>query len=272
MADPTAPPPGPALPPELDPRRPVRSPRLSRVRPSPGARAHRPATLPGSTSPGSTSNPRRWPRAARALAVLLALAAIAGIGLGLLVAQLAPSASKGSKARPTPGISAAPAPAKTAGPAASAPTSPLPGAPLPLAAVSIVDRVGDEGARPAQAALAHDGDEQTAWITQRYATSDFGGLKPGAGLLVDLGRPTALSAVKLRMTAAGAAVDLRTAESPGVDPATAPVVVAAPTTGTDVTLAPPRTAVSRYWVVWLTRLPADGPGFRVGVAEMTFTS
>jgi hypothetical protein len=272
MADSSNSPPSPALPPELDPRRPVRSPRRSR--PGRAPRVSDGSWPAKSARPVSTSD-RRWSRAARAVVVLLGLAAVAGVGLGLLVAQLAPAGSKGSKPRTTPGVSTAAAPSKSpaAVPSASAaPAAASPGAALPLAAVTIVDRKGDEGSRPGQAALTHDGDAQTAWTTQRYVTSDFGGLKPGAGLLVDLGRPSAVGAVQVRLTAAGAAVDLRTADDPSIDPATAPVVAATPAAGTDVTLTPPRAAVARYWVVWLTRLPPDGPGFRVGVTEITFTS
>jgi hypothetical protein len=41
-------------------------------------------------------------------------------------------------------------------------------------------------------------------------------------------------------------------------------------TGT-VALTPTGGAFSaRYWLLWLTRLPSDGSGFRAGVAEITF--
>ena len=38
----------------------------------------------------------------------------------------------------------------------------------------------------------------------------------------------------------------------------------------DVTLRPATAVTARYWVVWLTRLPAAGTNFQGGVAEMTF--
>ena len=38
----------------------------------------------------------------------------------------------------------------------------------------------------------------------------------------------------------------------------------------DITLRLDATTTARYWVVWLTRLPATSTGFQGGVAELTF--
>src|SRR5262249_12126789 len=46
-----------------------------------------------------------------------------------------------------------------------------------------------------KAGLAIDGDPTTAWSTQWYATPKLGGLKPGTGLILDMGRSVRLSQV-----------------------------------------------------------------------------
>src|SRR4029453_3484798 len=55
-----------------------------------------------------------------------------------------------------------------------------------------------------------DGDTKTKWRTQRYVgAANFGNLeKKGLGVLVDLGKETAVSAVQLDLGAAGADVQL----------------------------------------------------------------
>jgi hypothetical protein len=61
---------------------------------------------------------------------------------------------------------------------------------------------------------AVDGDAATVWRTERYRSAAFGGLKPGVGLLVDLGAPTPVSSVELT-TLPGTTVELRAATARG---------------------------------------------------------
>jgi hypothetical protein len=213
----------------------------------------------------------------RAAVGLIVFAAVAGVAVGLLIALLAPGGITKPRPRSTPGVAAprAPSPAAPGSPSPSPSASasvPAAGSVLPIAAVTIVDRKGDEAGRQASAPLSHDGDPQTAWTTQSYATSDFGGLKAGVGLLIDLGQRSAVGTVRARLTAAGAAVDLRAADDPTADPESLPVLTAAPAAGTDVLLTPPRGTMARYVLLWLTKLPADGSGYGVGVAELGLTS
>jgi putative peptidoglycan lipid II flippase len=65
---------------------------------------------------------------------------------------------------------------------------------------------------PQSAGAAIDGDPATAWSTDTYFDADpFPKFKPGVGLLVQLGRPAALSAVTVDLTATGTMIQLRTA-------------------------------------------------------------
>ncbi|HEX2419528.1 MAG TPA: protein kinase family protein, partial [Micromonosporaceae bacterium] len=52
-------------------------------------------------------------------------------------------------------------------------------------------------------AKAVDGDDASGWPTQEYTSPDFGNLKPGMGLLINLGEPQKLSAVNLKLSAPG---------------------------------------------------------------------
>ncbi len=64
--------------------------------------------------------------------------------------------------------------------------------------------------------LAVDGKEDTGWRTEGYTTSNFGGLKPGMGILINLGAPTKVGAVKVVVSHAGASMELRSgAGDPG---------------------------------------------------------
>jgi hypothetical protein len=66
----------------------------------------------------------------------------------------------------------------------------------------------------------------------------------------------------------GTTVELRAADAPGAAVADLPVVGAATAPGEVVRIEAGRTA--RYWLVVLTRLPAERGGFRGGVSEMLF--
>ena len=163
--------------------------------------------------------------------------------------------------------------------------SPSPGAPppavLPISAVHDFDPEGDGQENPDETPLAHDGDASTAWETVLYARrADFGGLKQGVGLLVDLGQVRRVTGVTVLMTKPGADLELRTADRSASQVGDYSVVATARNAGAHpaagqppgtVQLTPTGGAVSsRYWLLWLTRLPREGSGFRVGIAEISF--
>ena len=100
----------------------------------------------------------------------------------------------------------------------------------------------------------------------------FGGLKPGVGLLIDLGKPTLVQSVKVGLTVPGADVELRAAGAPGRTAADYTVVARAPGAKQVAVLKPSTATPSRFWLVWITKLPkAEDGRFREGVAELVFT-
>ena len=124
-----------------------------------------------------------------------------------------------------------------------------------------------------EAPLAMDGNLDTAWHTQTFASAPLGNMKPGVGLLIDLGQPQQVGSVRLSLLGNGTAVALL--ESDGPQPPTIDtsmrLVATAPHAGADVTLRPAQPVTARFWLVWITQLPPgnDG-GFHGGIAEMTF--
>lgn len=71
---------------------------------------------------------------------------------------------------------------------------------LPIEAIDDFDPQGDEAENPDSANLAIDGDPETGWRTTTYFNRpEFGGLKDGVGLVVDLGAAREVSQVRLTL-------------------------------------------------------------------------
>lgn len=178
---------------------------------------------------------RRGPRAGT-VAVSLLLAVLLGVGVGALVAQ------RGGEE---------PGPAATGEPSAEADT-------LEPAAVSSFDPVGGTGFRD-------QGDG--TWSTQTYNSADWGGLKEGAGLLLDLGEPAEVTTVTLESATPGLPVALLGADEPPTDSVEGLAQGGTATTGEGATELGGEDAGShRYWLVWVDELaPRDG-GFGAEVS------
>ena len=116
--------------------------------------------------------------------------------------------------------------------------------------------------------LAIDGNLATAWHTDQYATARFGNLYPGMGLLLDMGRPTTITAAWVTLGSAhGATFQLRAGATPAL--ADLPPVAQAASTGGVVHLRLPRPAHGRYVLIWFTSLPPDPAGtFQASVYDV----
>ena len=85
---------------------------------------------------------------------------------------------------------------------------------LPLASVTDFDpSPGDGVENPTEVGLSHDGNPNTAWSTEQYFGTQWGGIKSGVGLKVDLGKPVAVSRVRLLFKESGVSVELRYADA-----------------------------------------------------------
>ena len=66
----------------------------------------------------------------------------------------------------------------------------------PVSATAFGPLGESDGDNPELARLAIDGSPATAWHTQWYATAAFGNLKPGTGLLLDMGRTVTITSAQ----------------------------------------------------------------------------
>ena len=130
----------------------------------------------------------------------------------------------------------------------------------PVSAVSF-DPYGDGQSENNQLAyLAIDGNPATAWNTEWYASGSFGNLKPGTGLLLDMGRTVTISTVRIllgRLPGADFQVRVGAVASSLTD---LHPVAHAFDAGGQVSLHLTRPARGRYLLIWFTQLPPDTSG------------
>ena len=162
-----------------------------------------------------------------------------------------------------------PQPQKAAAPVASA---------VQIAKADDFDPKADGGSgaeNPKQAKLAIDGDPATTWTTERYRKlAALGGLKPGVGLVLDLGKERTLTQLTLELEGGGTDLEVRVPKDPGEDSPMKSneqwtVVAATRDAAGRAQLDLPGSPKSRYWLVYLTSLPGVEDGyFRGGIAEI----
>lgn len=168
--------------------------------------------------------------------VSLLVAAVVGVGTGAVIGQRGPGDAT----------------------AATEATTEPPTTQIEAASVESFDPVGGSGFR-------NEGDG--TWSTQTYATAEFGALKEGVGLLVDLGEARDVSTVTLENATAGLSIELLAGDEPpagGVEGLTA---ADSATTGEGETvLSGAEGGSHRYWMVWVTELAPSGDGFAAEVS------
>ncbi|MDP9408058.1 MAG: hypothetical protein M3P95_09360, partial [Actinomycetota bacterium] len=173
-------------------------------------------------------------RRPRRLAVL-ALGLVAAAGVGVLAGRLLP-----------PVAEEAPLVASGSGDA------------VVEATWSSVDPVGGSGFRQVDA---------RTWRTQSYRTAEFGNLKPGVGLVADLGSAREVHAVTVDVAPVGVVVELRAGDAPSQDPADYTVVTEAVEAAGPTTLDASGGGSQRYWLVWVSELGPREGGFVAELAE-----
>jgi len=126
-----------------------------------------------------------------------------------------------------------------------------------------------DGDNPQNAALAIAANPATPWYSQWYATPEFGELKNGTGLLLDMGHPVTVSSVQVSLVSgSGATIQLRAGSSP--DQADLRPVASASNAGGAVPFHLSTPAHARYLLVWFTKLPPDNAGtYQARVYQIT---
>jgi hypothetical protein len=169
---------------------------------------------------------------------------------------------------------------------ASPPANPNSGKPIPLTSsmIRIVDPPQGDRTEFAGFEKIVDGNEQTGWTTDEYKSANFGGLKPGMGILINLGAPTKVGLVRVVVNQQGASVALRTGTSDPGNTSAGDKQIAdsytpvgnGPADDKGVVMVftvPEAQQTVQYLLVWITKLPANAEGqFVLSVNEITVLS
>ena len=94
---------------------------------------------------------------------------------------------------------------------------PAPGTPVDIAAAHSFDPLGDGDENEDTASLAVDGRADTAWATSRYNTRDFGNLKDGVGLYVQVASSGPLRRLDVQSASRNWAAAVYVADRPGAE-------------------------------------------------------
>jgi serine/threonine-protein kinase len=196
-------------------------------------------TPPTGTPPAFHQSERGW--LVPALLIVLAAAGLIAIGIALSGTSVLPGTTKSNNA--------------AAGPQ-----------PVPIVAATSVDpKDGEE--KPELVKYVFDGDPSTFWETSSYADRNFGRLKPGLGLQLDLGASGSVSSVEVNSPSNGwlASVYVAAQGSPDIKAWGAPAATTPNEVIGSTTIRLPAKTSGRYVLLWFTQLAQDN---KVQVAEI----
>jgi serine/threonine protein kinase len=224
----------------------------------------RPAPRPGVTQPVPAPPPPLQSRTGRALKWAVSALLIAALGLGSwqLADALMDRGGKSDENQTQTTDDGDKSPTKSAS------------VPIPIVKGYDFDPFGDGSEKPKTIKKAYDNDTSSYWQTDFYEGANFGNLKPGLGIILDLGKVQDIG--KVTVTFMGdTTVELRAAAS---DASSRPTTFDAYTkvaagSGTGVPLKPDKAVKSRYLLIWLTKLPLTEEGnYRGRVADIKIAS
>ncbi|MFD7238557.1 protein kinase family protein [Streptomyces syringium] len=151
-----------------------------------------------------------------------------------------------------------------------------PGKPIAIQRAKDFDPQGRDGQeKPRDLPKAYDGDPNTAWSTDAYVgQSNFGNLKSGVGIILDLGKTQQVGNVKVTFVGGDTSVELRasTSSDDALPVSLDDFKTVTKGSGTDVNLKG-KGLKARYVLVWLTNLPQTAEGdYRGKISEIKVTS
>ncbi|MFV2102202.1 protein kinase family protein [Micromonospora sp. LOL_024] len=173
-----------------------------------------------------------------------------------------------------------------AAPSSSAPVTDEPAAPairdLKISGARIIDPDSSNRSEVRDAEKVFDGDRDEGWSTETYNRSNFGNLKRGMGVWVDLGGEHTVKSVQVNLSDTGASAELLTGtiDAPSTGAGDDQVLTAYQKgrigqpfethDGTTMTFDGfDADKKYRYLLFWITELPPNGGGFKVGVQEIS---
>lgn len=144
---------------------------------------------------------------------------------------------------------------------------------VPITAGSDFDPEGDDTENGDSVANVFDGDAETSWETERYRdTPDLGGLKPGVGIVLDLGEVRSVAQVELMMTGEPTSLEILVpaSDEPGAGYADWSEVATVTDGGAEIKATLSQPVSTQYILVWLTAVPQAADGRFVGeINEVT---
>ncbi|MFF4844332.1 protein kinase family protein [Streptomyces collinus] len=225
------------------------------------------APRPGATQPITPPPPPLQSRTGKVLKWAVSALLIAALGLGSwqLADALMDHSGKSEDTDKT----------QTQDGGDKSPRKPLAGKPIAIKGARDFDPFGkDSSEKPEGIGNAYDSSASTYWQTDFYLSPQFGNLKSGVGVILDLGKAQQVGKVTVSFVGE-TSVELRAASADaGSEPTSFDAYTkAAGGSGTTVVLKPSKSLKSQYLLVWLTKLPADGQGhWRGRVADIKVTS
>jgi hypothetical protein len=226
----------------------------------------RPAPHPGINQPTPVPPPPLQSRTGKALKWAVSALLIAALGLGSW--QLADALmEQGGKTDETNKTQTTDGDDKN-------PEKPV-SKPIAIQGVQDFDPFGSDGSeKPGDVGNVYDSTPGTYWQTDFYLSTDFGRLKPGVGVILDLGKVQQVGKVAVSFVG-HTSVELRAASG---DDGSRPTsfdgyAKVAEGSGASVNLKPGKAVKTRYLLVWLTELPQTSDGnFRGRVVDVKVSS
>jgi serine/threonine protein kinase len=157
-------------------------------------------------------------------------------------------------------------------PAGTTPPSSAPPAALGIKRAEAYDPFGKPTTSENDAAArnAADGNPATSWATEHYSSAQFGRLKDGVGLVLDVGSPQRVSRIDLRLLAGGADVEIYGADTVPNSFDQWTRLASSPDAPKSLSVDLSDGATYRYYLVWFTKLPPASNGqYQDGIAEAT---
>jgi hypothetical protein len=188
--------------------------------------------------------------------------AASSVAAGRRGASASPGTAKGKAGVAAKGSSAkaatSPASTPTPTPMPSVSAAPPPSMPLHVALAEAFGPSGvGDGDNPQGALSAITPGASSPWRTDWYTSANFGRLKQGTGLLLDMGGSATITSVRITLgSAIGADLQLRVGDTPAL--ADLPVVASASDVGGTIDLQLAHAVNAQYVLIWFTLLPPNG--------------
>ncbi|MDQ3715838.1 MAG: hypothetical protein M3381_07440 [Actinomycetota bacterium] len=201
--------------------------------------------------------------------VALILVVLLGVFVGQQFSAVIAGSDDDSPLLPTSAGSAPTSPETVGSEATESTEAPAAPVPLPPVGAAVYDPFGDgQPENDDEVGLSYDGDVGSAWPTLTYqGTPELGNLKPGVGIIFDLGAEKTINSVELATNLPGGAVEVRVGAAPDAPLESYSVVGALDPFAESGSVALAEPVRARFVIIWFIRLVDSNGGFRGALAE-----